>query len=334
MRKRLITWGSAAAAAAALAFVAWPPEDQPSPGPRQSIVAAAPDRDDLSPQTSAGPRLGSMPERTDIGRPRADLFAPRSWSPPAPAPVAQPAPAPAAPALPYKFAGKLVQDGAEQLFLSKGNVVLPVREGDTLDGAYRVESIDANRITLLYLPLGTRETISVSSAIGVHAQSAAKPFTPSVARAQGATQAAGPTPAEQTGTRSAQLRWEGPQNVQAGASFNVALRMTSAQPVRASPLQLRFDAHVLEPVSVRPGKFFGSRNDAFSYRISPDGAIFVGVSGQGGAAADAELLVLTFKPIRSGTTAEVKVSALNLQGTTGRPIAYEQLAAFRTAVAR
>lgn len=51
-------------------------------------------------------------------------------------------------------------------------------------------------------------------------------------------------------------------------------------------------------------------------------------------AADAELLVLTFRPLRSGATAEVKVAALNLQGAAGRTIAYEQLEVFRTAVVR
>jgi hypothetical protein len=128
----------------------------------------------------------------------------------------------------------------------------------------------------------------------------------------------------------AQLRFEGPGQVSAGKPFNVALKVTSGQAVRASPLQLSFDAKLLEPVNVRAGGFFAGGN--FSYRVGPAGSIFVGASGKGAVPADAEFLIVTFKPIQAGSTAELKLSSLILQGAAGRAIVHDQPAAFRTAV--
>jgi hypothetical protein len=88
---------------------------------------------------------------------------------------------------------------------------------------------------------------------------------------------------------------------------------------------------VLEALTVRPGKFFGQ--GSFSYRVNPEGSIFVGATSQSGApAADAELVVVTFRPIKRGTTAELSMGSLNLQGLAGRAIAHEQPGAFRTAI--
>jgi hypothetical protein len=58
----------------------------------------------------------------------------------------------------------------------------------------------------------------------------------------------------------------------------------------------------------------------------------VGASGRERAADDAELLIVTFKSIRAGATAELKVSSLVLQSAAGRAIAHDQPVAFRTAI--
>jgi hypothetical protein len=142
--------------------------------------------------------------------------------------------------------------------------------------------------------------------------------------------AAAATPAVQGATAPAQLRWEGPARVQAGTTFNVALKVTSEEALRATPLQLSFDAALLEPVAVRAGRYFA--DGTFNYRVVPSGSIFVGASGKGSSANDAELVIVSFKPIRSGTTAEVKLSSVLLQGAAGRPIAHDQPAAFRTTI--
>jgi hypothetical protein len=274
----------------------------------------------------AAPRASStgpleLPERRGLSRARGELFG----APPAPAPQPQKpavataaAPAPqVAPPVPYRFAGRVLRGAEEEVLVSKGDLVLPVKIGDTLDGLYRVEAIGADRIELLYLPLGTRQGIAVSSALEVQ---------PPLAVA-----AAPAPPAPAVDARPARLRWDGPARVSAGASFSVALRVSTREPLRAAPMQLRFEPDLLEPVSVRPGKFFGDA--AFSYRVNPAGSIFVGAASQPAApGADAELVVVTFRPIRPGATAELSMSALSLQGAGGRAIPHEQPGAFRTAI--
>jgi hypothetical protein len=281
--------------------------------------SAQPAKTEVRSASSDG-RFAALPSRDAIGKPRGELFGFRSWAPSRPVVRAGPAAAPAAPTpppMPYRIAGQVVHDGTARVVLARDDRVLTVREGEMLDDNYRVESIKADGVTLVYLPLGVREQLPVTAAL--------KLDTPAVATASAAPE----TSSAAGGSRPAQLRWEGPERVQAGNNFNVALKLTSDQPVRASPLQLSFDAKLLEAVAVRPGGFFS--DGSFTYRVNPGGSIFVGASGTGGAAADAEFLIVTFRPIRSGA-AELKLSSLVLQGATGRAIAHEAPAAFRTAI--
>jgi len=67
--------------------------------------------------------------------------------------------------MPYRYAGKLVQAGQQSVLLAKGDRVFPINEGETLDGAYRVESIGETQVTLVYLPLAHEERIPVSSSL-------------------------------------------------------------------------------------------------------------------------------------------------------------------------
>lgn len=262
----------------------------------------------------------ALPSRESIGKPRGEPFGPRSWASAArvgpAAPVAAEKPAP--PPMPYRIAGQVMHDGSRQVVLAAEDRVITVREGDRLDDLYRVESIRPDGVTLVYIPLDAREQLHVTGTLRLETQA-----QPAVAAAP--EQGSAP-PGE---SRPAQLRWEGPQRVQAGNNFNVALKLTSDQPVRALPLQLSFDAQLLEPVAVRPGGFFA--DGRFSYRVNPGGSIFVGASGAGAVAADAEFLVVTFRPIRSGD-AELKLSSVVLQGAAGRAIAHEPPGAFRTAI--
>ncbi|HYR36292.1 MAG TPA: cohesin domain-containing protein, partial [Burkholderiales bacterium] len=225
-----------------------------------------------------------------------------------------------APPMPYRVAGRVMHDGVTQIILARGDVVLTVREGDTLDGAYQVEKIQGERVTMLYTPLGVREDLAVNSAL---AFDSASPPAAQVA-------AAAPAAAGATASGPASLRWEGPQRVSAGSTFDVSLKLTSAEAVRAAPLQLQYDAKVLEPVAVRAGGFFS--DGLFSYRVNPAGSIFIGASGKGAAALDAEFLVVRFKPIGALGPAELKISSLSLQDPSGRAIAIQQPAAFRTVI--
>jgi cohesin domain-containing protein len=260
-----------------------------------------------------------VPGGRGLARARGELFG-APPPPPQAAPTVVAAAVAVAPPMPYRFAGRVLRGSEEEVLVSKGDLVFPVKVGDTLDGMYKVESIGADRIELLYIPLGTSERLLVSSALETARAPAAVAAAPAVA----------PSLPVADG-KPAQLRWEGPALVQAGANFSVALRVNTQEPLRAAPMQLRFEPGVLEPVSVRPGKFFGDGN--FSYRVNAAGSIFVGASSElAPPGVDAELVIVTFKPIKRGATAELSMSTLSLQGVAGRAIAHEQPSAFRAAI--
>jgi hypothetical protein len=320
-KKRLVWLALAGAAVAAAALLA--PEPEPAPSASADLAPVSRPATSASAPADKGV-LAALPPRETIGRPRGQVFAPRSWAPPAPPrsttpPASEVAAPPPPPPMPYRVAGKVVYEGGAHIVLAKGDRVIWVREGDTLDDGYRVDSIKPDRVTLTYLPLGVEQHIAAVSTLEVEPPSARSALA-SAAPARAASGASG----------AAQLRFDGPKEVRAGSPFDVALKVTSGQAVRASPLQLSYDAKLLEPLTVRAGGFFA--DGSFSYRVSPSGSIFVGASGKGAVPADAEFLVITFKPIRPGGTAELKLSSLILQGAAGRAIVHDQPAAFRTAI--
>ena len=306
-RKVLAGLVLAAAAAAAVPWLApmFRPAQDEAPAAKGPSPADTGKKDDS--------RFAALPERPALGQPGGPLF---SLPPPPPAPKkAAPAPIveakPTPPPLPYRVAGSLTQGGVRKVVLAKGDVLMTVEAGDTLDGGYRVENIGRDEVTLVYTPLDVRERLAIASA--------ASPVVPPSA------------PAAAGGSRAAQLRWDGPARVRAGNIFEVTLRVTAHEALRSSPLQITYDAQNLEAVAVRQGKFFGS-DASFNYRINPTGSIFVAAAGSGSAATDADLLILSFKPLKPAPTAEVKIASLQLQGAVGKPVAVEPVSVFRTAI--
>ena len=305
--------------AAAAAGGVWLYADKPEPPANDSQpVATAP---------KSEPRNGegalTLPPRAGLTGLRGELFGTnpppvhRAPRPKTPVEVAVPPPAPVAPPMPYRVAGQVVHEGPPRVVLAREDRVFFVREGDVLEGGYRVESIKSDAVTLVYMPLDERQTLAVASALQV-------PVAPPTAAAgRGAKQVA-----VSGEGRPAQLRWEGPARVTAGSEFEVALKITADKLVRGSPLQLSYDAKLLEPVAVRAGEFFAE--GSFTYRVNPGGSITVGAFGKGDVPDDAEFVVVTFKPIRAGA-AELKLSSLVLQGAGGA-VVHEPIAAFRTSI--
>lgn len=309
MRRKLLV--GVAVVAAALAGARWLPLPAQFSASAPPAATKAPSAESPA-DVKAHERFDALPARAPLGQPHGALFAAPAPppKPPAPAPVAEAKPVP--PPMPYRVAGTMVHGGVSKVVLAKGDRVLTVEEGDTLEGGYRVDGIGPEEITLVYVPLDLRERLSLASG--------AVAATPSAPASAG-----GSLPA-------AQLRWEGPERVQAGNTFTLALKVTSNEPLRAAPLQVSYDAQLLEAVAVRPGRFFAG-DASFSYRVNPAGSIFVGASGAGSsAAADAELVILTFKPIRPSAAAEVRIASLQLQGAVGKPIAAEPVPAYRTSI--
>lgn len=203
------------------------------------------------------------------------------------------------PALPYRFAGRIRQDESSQLLLANGERILAVSEGQTLDGAWRVEQISADAIRLRYLPLARDVKIGVPGG-------ASSPSSP------------------------AELTWNGPREVKRGATFSVALSATSAEPVRASRFELRFNPAVLEPLEVLAGRYYEDGN--LSHRIDEDGRIEIHARHRNAAvAASAELFVVKLRAAKPVATTEISVDSLTLQAQGGGSIP-SSVAAFQTAV--
>jgi len=288
-----------------------------------------------------------IPARSALGRIAADPFSAQSWLPRRkPAVVSEP-PVAVVPPLPYRFAGQFHRESGMEVYVARGEEIFPVKEGDTLDGQYKVDSVSATEVSFVHLASGTRQTLQFSAlkeqeltAQGGPPQTRTPASAPSFPPSPVAKLIPVPAPGASADnsipgrTAPAQLRWEGPASARAGASFNVSLRVTSGEQIRAAPMQLRFDPAVLESVSVRPGRYFSAeKTGSFGYRVNSDGSIFVGVSNQTPApASDAEMLVLTFKSIKAAAAAEISVASLNLQGAAGRTIAYGSLTPFKTTI--
>jgi hypothetical protein len=319
MDKKRIRIGIALTGVAVVAGAAALLYTQGQPAPVANGSRAAP-----SAQAAAEERFAALPSRQAIGKARGEPFGARSWAPSAPKrpQVVEAPPKPMAPPLPYRIAGQVSHDGVMQVVLARDDRVFTVREGETLDNVYRIESITPDTVTFVYLPLDERQQLAVG---GLRLEMATPP---ALARVNG-TPPSPASPAAAGNTRPAQLRWQGPKQVKAGYDFEVTLKLTSAQPVRALPLQLDYDAKLLEPVAVRPGELFAEGR--FTYRVNPNGSIFVGASAGNAAPTDADFVVVTFKPLRLGN-AELRLSAVALQGAAGRAIAHESPAAFRTAI--
>ena len=219
--------------------------------------------------------------------------------------------------MPYRIAGQVVHDGEMRLVLTKGDRVFEVRQGQTLEDGYRLESIAPHSVTFVYVPLALEQELPVP---GIPLDLA----PPSMVAVAGAPPRAdvpeSPPIQENAAPRTADLRFEGPREVHAGTPFDVALKVTSPTPVRAMPVQVTFDAKRLQPLSVRAGELFAGGR--FAYRVNSNGSIFVGISGAQRAAADADLFVVTFRPIASGA-AELRVSSVIVQGAAGRALACE-----------
>ncbi len=85
-------------------------------------------------------------------------------------PVAPPLPdrfvgesVPVAPPLPYRFVGEIVLPTETWAFLARGDETFRVREGGTISGEYKVESMKADELVLLHLASGVHQTARLAS---------------------------------------------------------------------------------------------------------------------------------------------------------------------------
>lgn len=136
----------------ALASVVATGREQPS-----SIVEpAAPRLEPKAQPANADIDLAKLDSRIDEGA-KVDAFAPRNFSPVVPPQAAAQA-KPEAPALPFKYLGKMIEDGKLSVFLTNGNDSITVHAGDRV-GDYRVDKITEAEVRFTYLPLKTKQSL-------------------------------------------------------------------------------------------------------------------------------------------------------------------------------
>jgi hypothetical protein len=98
-----------------------------------------------------------------------DLFSRKSWyvapppAPPVPVKVAPP-PVPKAPPLPFTYLGRYVDSGKPVFFLVTGERILTAKEGDIIEGNYRVDGVVGTTLGLTYLPLNTKQALDIGGA--------------------------------------------------------------------------------------------------------------------------------------------------------------------------
>lgn len=127
------------------------------------------------PARPGGSSSGTMPEKpppievAKLSRvpPTADgidVFAAKSWSPPALAPTMReaavvPSVQPVAPPIPFQYVGQI--DGREGLtiLLSRGGESFSIKAGEPIDGDYLLESVTGEALTIVYLPLNERQIL-------------------------------------------------------------------------------------------------------------------------------------------------------------------------------
>lgn len=66
-----------------------------------------------------------------------------------------------APALPFRILGRHIDAGVETVFLQHAEQNIAARVGDVVSEHYKVESVSAGVLTLIYLPLNQRQTLDI-----------------------------------------------------------------------------------------------------------------------------------------------------------------------------
>lgn len=98
--------------------------------------------------------------RGQASLPQKDLFAPIKGME-GQGPVANQAPSkPVAPALPFRYFGRLTENGKTEVFVMRGEELLSIAAGQKL-GDYRVDQVAESRISFTYLPLKTKQTLEI-----------------------------------------------------------------------------------------------------------------------------------------------------------------------------
>ena len=90
----------------------------------------------------------------------ADLFA--SPAPAAGAEAGQSAPRPSAPPLPFQYVAKIIDGDSTNVYVMHGEDHYSVKPGLVIDRNSKVEKVTETAVTFTFLPLGTRQVLSLN----------------------------------------------------------------------------------------------------------------------------------------------------------------------------
>lgn len=117
---------------------------------------------------ASGPELALLQRPAETKEP-GNVFESKSWYVPPPAPppaklLPPPPPPPTAPPLPFTYLGQYQDKDKPVIFLVRGDRVLTVKQGEVIDGAYRVDGIVGTSLGLTYLPLNIKQILNIGTA--------------------------------------------------------------------------------------------------------------------------------------------------------------------------
>lgn len=99
---------------------------------------------------------------------KIDAFAAKSWyvPPPPPKPEFKPPPKPSAPPLPFTYMGQFQEESGKPIvYLVNNDRVYIARKDDVIDNIYRVDEVNEQSITFTYLPMSTKQTLTIAPAL-------------------------------------------------------------------------------------------------------------------------------------------------------------------------
>lgn len=131
--------------------------------PAIEVMERAPARSEVAAPVADDIDLSKL-ERSRAQAPRIDPFARASFAPrPAPQVVASAEPPkPVAPPLPFRYMGRLTENGKTEVFVLRGEDIISIAPGQKIDAEYRVDGITDTAISMTYLPLKTRQSLELA----------------------------------------------------------------------------------------------------------------------------------------------------------------------------
>ena len=104
--------------------------------------------------------VGRLEKRTSADS-SADPFAPRSFGAPERQAVAAAPQKPEAPALPFRYMGKVIEDGKLEILLLRGDEHFSVTAGQKIGDEYRLDKVTTSSLTFTYLPMKKKQTLEI-----------------------------------------------------------------------------------------------------------------------------------------------------------------------------